>query len=199
MTVYASRDHSGGMTVVSPGMGGCGQAHAYTVGPTGYPEITCGDGCEDFLATDHLHSRDPAEVPESHDERKHREAAEKAGTGAQERLTALALSKLAGIPGAAAQLDSLLSGGPAGPVPLPAACPAGHRNAGTARFCTECGTRITPAGVALCPDGHESPAGKPFCAECGQAITPAPPAATAKPPARKPPAGKARRPAGRAA
>src|SRR5262249_54297322 len=111
MTVYATRDHENCMVAVSPDAhGGCGQAHKYEMGPMGFPEIDCPQ-CEVFLATDSLHATRPEDVPETHDEREARERAEKHGAANQTQMTALALQKLAGIPGADEQLTKLMGGG----------------------------------------------------------------------------------------
>ena len=130
--------------------------------------------CEDFLRHDPLWSPTISEIPETHDETIRREDLEKRGARNQQQMTALALAKLAGIPGAADALGMAMGSDGASVT----TCLAGHPNPSSAKFCTECGARITAPGPVRCPDGHESPAGARFCVECGKpAATPAEPGA----------------------
>ena len=193
MTMYGIRDLIGGQLAVSKdGHGGCGQVHAIERGPSGYAEVTCAGGCEDHLRTDPMWNTQPAEVGETFDERRAREAAEKRGNTASQHLMTVALGRLAGIDTSAITGASPATGGA-----FAAACPQGHPCPAAAKFCATCGSEVTgapalqAAGTVKCPDGHESPAGSQFCAECGKPI--------AQAPARKPRTRTASKPAAKAA
>jgi membrane protease subunit (stomatin/prohibitin family) len=98
-------------------------------------------------------------------------AAEQGGTGASglELGAGLAMGQqMAQAIGSAGAASA-----PAQPsAPATAACPScGHANAPTAKFCSECGARMT--GTSACEKcGEEVPARAKFCPACGEARTP---------------------------
>ena len=182
MTMYGRHDLIGGQLAVSPdGHGGCGTTHKITAGPTGYAELTCAGGCENYLRDDPLWAAHPAEVGETFDEVRFREASEQHGQQNERRLMGLAMAKIAGLDG-----DAIF--GPASPDSgeLTATCPQGHPCRVSAKHCRTCGSPVTPpaaapvAGTVQCEDGHEIPATDLYCEECGK-----PPAVTRKPRARQ--------------
>lgn len=184
MTVYATKQYIGGAESVSPAHGGCGKTHAYETGPEGFPQITCPDGCEEFLRSLYGHAALPRDLPETYDDAQTQRRLREQGTAYRDGLTAAALARMAGLAPDAGALAALM---PAGTAVPPVTCAAGHPNAAGARFCTACGTPLG-SGPVRCPAGHESPAGARWCGECGQPIT-----AEAPKPPRGPGAAKAGR------
>lgn len=184
MTMYGQTMLIGGQIAVSAdGHGGCGQAHKIERGPSGYAELTCAGGCEEFLRKDQLWATQPTDVGETFDERKAREAAEKRGHGSEQALMRLALAKFTGV-------DPTAAFGPALGETFSAACPQGHPCPASAKFCATCGSAIaapvaTVPGTVTCEDGHENPAASAFCADCGKALGTARPAAPRKPAAKR--------------
>lgn len=190
---------------LSAAHGGCGKTHSRPVehGAPVHPWALDCSACENHLrASDPHWSPTVSEIPETPDETKAREDLTKRSERSSADLTALMLARLAGDAGAEMTIQQLM-GMRAGAEGSPSLCPEGHKNPPTAKFCTECGQQVTPAGMVRCPDGHESPAGSKFCVECGQTTasapqkaveapaqseTPAPPAAAPGP---STPAGKA--------
>jgi hypothetical protein len=162
MTILATIAHRGGQVTIPKTSGGCGRVHAYEDTPDGYPGITC-SACEDVLAKDPQHAKLASEVPETFDETRLREAAEKTGRKERDDVTARALAAIAGMTAAA----PVAVAGPA--------CQAGHQNPVGAKFCGHCGTAM--AGPASCPGGHQVAPGMRYCGTCGLAAVPPVPSA----------------------
>jgi hypothetical protein len=164
MTVLATRAHANGAMVVGPGHGGCGKIHKYEIGPTGYPEFTCPDGCEDFARNDPQHATMPAKVPEDYDEKITREDLEQRSNKRQELVMAMASARAVGM-NAEADMLALQAG-----IPLSTAyltCPSGHQSAATMKYCGVCGVPISAEAKVLCPAcGHENMPGQKYCGEC---------------------------------
>jgi len=164
MTLY-SRSDVAAVTVPVAGFGGCGNTHSRPV-VNGAPEKTWAldcPPCEDHLRHSDQWSATVTEIPETYDETKAREQAEKSGKLDRENQLAAAiieLGKLGQLPDALGQvLAPMLGGAPAALI-----------------------------GKVVCPQGHDNPAGQKFCGDCGSAMSakaaldgpqrpPAPPAA----------------------
>ena len=102
-----------------------------------------------------------AEIPETHDEKLTREDLEKRGARNQSQMTALALAKIAGIPGAETALGMAMGAGAAN-------CPNDHPVTPGVKFCPDCGAQVAaPAESRMFPCGHANPSSARFCAECG--------------------------------
>lgn len=161
MAIYARSDLAA--VYVSDAHGGCGQGHRRPVengAPAKLWKLEC-FACEDHLRSDPLWSTTIAELPETYDEKLTREDLEKRGARNQQQMTALALAKIAGIPGAEAALGMAMGAGAAN-------CPQGHPVTPGVRFCGECGAQVAaPVESTMFPCGHANPVSKKFCGECG--------------------------------
>lgn len=173
MTVFARSDVCA--VSISRDHGGCGTVHSRPViggAPARTWALTCHDGCEDILRSDQLWSGTPQGVPETPDETAIREDVERRGQLEQQQNTAAALeqlAKLGDLPSAIAKLAQIMSGqtpqlATAG---MDVTCRNGHRNRGSARFCTECGVGMgmgepvsADRGPAL-PVAVEAPSSEP--------------------------------------
>jgi len=164
MTVLATRAHAPGAIHVGPAHGGCGKTHKYEIGPTGYPEFTCREGCEDFARNDSQHATMPAKVPEDYDEKITREDLEQRSNKRQELVMAMASARAVGM-NAEADMLALQAG-----IPLSTAyltCPSGHQNAATMKYCGVCGVPVSAEAKVLCPScSHPNVPGQKYCGEC---------------------------------
>ena len=164
MTILARADHAGGQFCGSVDQGCCGQVHPYVINASGFPSITCANGCEDFLRHDPLHKMLASEVPETYDEKTTREDWEKRGAADQQYIQAMVMAKAFGleIP------DSFARLGTGGRKALPGAakCPAGHEVRAGNAFCGTCGASMT-ADLVRCKDGHANDPSEKFCGDCG--------------------------------
>ena len=166
MALYARSDlMSVGVSV--EGHKGCGRTHSRPVdhgAPAKIWKLEC-PPCEDHLRSDRNWSTTLSEIPETHDEKITREDLEKRGARNQQQMTALALAKIAGIPGAADALGMSMNAGGA-------ACPQGHQVTPGTKFCPECGTQVAAEQeVRRFPCGHANPVASRFCSECGGPAT----------------------------
>ncbi len=143
MTLYARSDLT--LVALSPAHGGCGAPHARPVthgAPAATWALDC-PACEQHLRSDPHWAVMPSEVPETPDEVKIREDSEKRGQRDTQNQTREALLSLAQsheqLP---AQLVEAFAavGAYLGSRADTAACPLGHPQAPTAKFCGECGT-----------------------------------------------------------
>ena len=137
--------------------GGCGLGHARPVvdgAPAKIWALDC-PRCHTHLATNGQWSTTLAEIPETPDEKLVREDWEHRGAADQQYVTAMALSKLAGvdIPESLTRVVSAAS------APVTA----------------------TVAPSVRCFDGHVNPAGQRFCGECGTPMAAPPPVAPSAP------------------
>ena len=129
MTLYPRRDvvH----VAVSPHQGGCGAAHSRPV-THGAPDLdwvlNC-PRCERALNGHPQWASTRAEIPETPDEQRQREALETRGSRDRETVITAALAKLAGIADGIGSQQPLL-------------CKRGHRNLPSSRFCGECGAPL---------------------------------------------------------
>jgi hypothetical protein len=142
--------------------GGCGNTHRrpYVNGVAVHPYALNCPPCEDFLRAYNSDqwSVNVADIPETHDEKKAREQADKAGKMDRERQLAVALEQLAPLGALPEVLTRFLA--QVNGLPLAAALP----------------------GLLECANGHASPAGQKFCGQCGSPLsTPAPAAAISGP------------------
>lgn len=154
MTLYARSDLMS--VALSPAHGGCGAPHARPVthgAPVTLWALDC-PPCEQHLRSDPHWAVMPSEVPETPDEVKIREDAEKRGqrdTQDQMRSAILSLAESheklpAQLVDAFAAVGAYL-GGRADTV----TCPLGHSQAPTAKFCGECGTPMASTSPAELP------------------------------------------------
>ena len=154
MTMFASCTFAGGQINVSPDDGGCGSAHQFEIGPSGYAELTCAQ-CEDWARRrDDRFVAVPVEVPLSHDEQKALNHAEKTGKTDRERQMQEALIRLSNLdqlPQALAQVFGPLLGLAPAAIAGKLECPSGHANDPGQKFCGECGQPMhgVPAGRSL--------------------------------------------------
>ncbi len=163
MTLYARSDLT--LVALSPAHGGCGAPHARPVthgAPAATWALDC-PACEQHLRSDPHWAVMPSEVPETPDEVKIREDAEKRGqrdTQDQMRSAILSLAESheklpAQLVDAFAAVGAYL-GGRAESV----SCPQGHQQTVTAKFCGECGTPmggINPADLPVVQLGDVPP------------------------------------------
>jgi hypothetical protein len=135
---------------IGPGHHSCGQVHERPVNEAGEPvqlwALSCPGGCEEFLRTDPCWSATLHEVPESPDEQKAREGANRHGKQAQEQIVALALAKLAGIDTASLPGSMTRSALGAAPVAGMVSCPAcAAVQSSGANYCGSCGSAMRSA------------------------------------------------------
>jgi hypothetical protein len=162
MVLYARSDSA----AVNGIPDGCGGIHSRPV-VNGVPQrpwaLNC-PPCEDFLRvhmTDQWSST-TVEIPETYDETKAREKAEKSGKLDRENQMANALvelAKLGQLPEAIARALSVA----AGPAPVPALtgtleCPAGHAQPAGMKFCGECGEPMSRAAAKAAIPAPRQPA-----------------------------------------
>ena len=147
MTMYAASNRMA-VTVSPEGHGGCGVTHSRPVHegkPADQWALDC-PPCEDYLRSDTGWSSTIVEVPETYDEGKAREQAEKSGKLDREKQlqnAIIELGQLGQLPKALGEVLAPLLGG------VPAAL----------------------IGTVVCPDGHDNAAGVKFCGECGQPMS----------------------------
>jgi hypothetical protein len=130
--------------------GGCGVTHSRPV-VDGVPQhpwrLDC-PPCEDFLR---VHNADQwstttTEIPETYDETRARESAEKSGKLDRENQLAAAiieLGKLGQLPEALGQVLAPMLGAPVAALAGKVVCPAGHDNAAGMKFCGQCGVSMS--------------------------------------------------------
>ena len=144
--VGISRDH-----------GGCGVGHGRPVidgAPAKIWALICQNGCEDYLRSDPLWSITPTGIPETPDEKTHREDVEKRGSVEQAQSTASALEQLAKL-GALPEVMSKFMEYMTSQSPAPAQiantaeelqlCKNGHQNRNVSTFCSDCGVSLKEA------------------------------------------------------
>jgi hypothetical protein len=145
-------------THVPVGAGGCGVTHSRPVvdGAPQYPwRLDC-PPCEDFLR---VHNADQwstttTEIPETYDESRARESAEKSGKLDRENQLAAAiieLGKLGQLPEALGQVLAPMLGAPVLALAGKVVCPAGHDNAAGLKFCGECGVSMSGQAAISAP------------------------------------------------
>jgi hypothetical protein len=138
--------------------GGCGVTHSRPVvdGAPQYPwRLDC-PPCEDFLR---VHNADQwstttTEIPETYDETRARESAEKSGKLDRENQLAAAiieLGKLGQLPEALGQVLAPMLGAPVAALAGKVVCPAGHDNAAGLKFCGECGVSMSGQAAISAP------------------------------------------------
>lgn len=158
MSVYARSDVAS--IALSASHGGCGRAHTRPA-PGGVPvqvwELEC-PMCEKHLRTDSLWAPTASSIPETPDEKLSREANDKRTATEQAARNVEAMEKLGGMPDALAQVLMQLLGNQQAAVTQ---CPAGHSNAGSPRFCGECGTSMQPPVPEPTPGVLHSPEDAP--------------------------------------
>lgn len=142
MSVYARSDVMN--VTVSRAHGGCGQPHSRPVRNGAAARTWALDCplCQQYLSGDPLWSGTLADVPATPDEDLARDSAEKQTSRSREDIMALALAKIAGLPVAEFLGGMIGQAADTGTV----ACHAGHENFPSAKFCAECGERISASG-----------------------------------------------------
>jgi hypothetical protein len=173
MTVYARSDIAA--VSISTAHGGCGEVHSRPA-PGGKPvaewALTCGP-CENHLRHDPLWATFTDQIPETPDEIRSREEAEKRGQRDQAVATQAALTNIADMPAAFQALaEALLKQG--GNITLPTepsvptvACANGHQVKHDAKFCHECGLSMSLAAPITMSLDIKSPSAE--LAEAGKA------------------------------
>lgn len=150
MAMHARSDVSA--VSISPAHGGCGETHSRPVhqgAPAKLWTLEC-DKCETHLIKDAHWSRTLSGIPETPDEKAHREDQEQKGRLDQQNQTAEALAKLGSLgdlPAAIAQLAQMFANPEhaqknASGVPC-ASCGVVLRP--NAKFCAECGSKVVEA------------------------------------------------------
>jgi SAP domain len=149
--------------------GGCGVTHSRPVvdGAPQHPwRLDC-PPCEDFLR---VHNADQwstttTEIPETYDESRARESAEKSGKLDRENQLAAAiieLGKLGQLPEALGQVLAPMLGAPVAALAGKVVCPGGHDNTAGVKFCGECGVSMSGQAAISAPQhaaGPQRPAG----------------------------------------
>lgn len=171
MTLYG-QNNLASVIVPAEGFGGCGEPHSRPVvdgAPAKLWELSC-DACENHLRHSEQWSVTITELPETYDETKSREQADKLGKMDRERQLAVALEQLAPLgqlPAALGQMLAQLMGTtPPAALAGQMECPSGHPNAPGLKFCGECGQPMSapvPAAAIQAPpeEPAEPPAGTP--------------------------------------
>lgn len=168
MTVWARSDIV--EVNISAAHGGCGSRHVRDLNPDGTLVrpwgVTCPNGCENQLRHDSHWSVTPEDVPDTFDEAKARERAEKAGKLDRENQLAAAmieLAKLGSLPEAiGAAVAAMLGGSQVQALAGQMVCGAcGNSQPGGMKFCGECAAPMSQPVAKAELTAPKAPDGKP--------------------------------------